>query len=80
MSKKAKVVVAYLRLSREDGNDESTSISNQRRIILEYAEKNNMLLTISKQLQCKFTKNISYNFLQKRRLIWLQIITFNTMF
>ena len=42
MSKKAKVVVAYLRLSREDGNDESTSISNQRRIILEYAEKNNM--------------------------------------
>ena len=42
MSKKAKVVVAYLRLSREDGNDESTSISNQRRIILEYAEKNNI--------------------------------------
>lgn len=42
MSKKAKIVVAYLRLSREDGNDESTSISNQRRIILEYAEKHNI--------------------------------------
>lgn len=42
MSKKVKVVVAYLRLSREDGNDESTSISNQRRILLEYAEKNNI--------------------------------------
>lgn len=36
-------VVIYLRLSREDGDDyESTSIGNQRKLLHEYAEKNNM--------------------------------------
>jgi DNA invertase Pin-like site-specific DNA recombinase len=33
-------VVIYLRLSKEDGDDESSSISNQRKILTEYAEKN----------------------------------------
>lgn len=31
-------VVAYLRLSREDGDGESSSISNQRRIITKFAK------------------------------------------
>lgn len=33
-------VVIYLRLSKEDGDDESSSISNQRKILTEYAAKN----------------------------------------
>ena len=38
---KLKRVVAYLRLSVEDGDDnESQSISNQRKIILKYAKEN----------------------------------------
>lgn len=37
-----KKIVAYLRLSREDGDDESSSITNQRKILSEYAEKNNI--------------------------------------
>ena len=28
----------YIRLSRDDGNQESLSVSNQRKILLEYAE------------------------------------------
>lgn len=39
-----KKVIAYLRLSREDGDDESSSITNQRRIILEFAEQNNLVI------------------------------------
>ena len=35
----------YIRLSREDGdNRESESITNQRKIITEYIEKNNLIL------------------------------------
>ena len=44
---KTKIIVAYLRLSVEDGDDkESSSISNQRKIIEAFAKENN--LTISK--------------------------------
>ena len=32
-------IAAYIRLSREDGNDESLSVTNQRKIILEYLEE-----------------------------------------
>jgi site-specific DNA recombinase len=32
-------VAAYIRLSREDGNDESLSVSNQRKILKEYLER-----------------------------------------
>ena len=35
-------VVLYLRLSQEDGDDESSSITNQRKILMEYAKQNNM--------------------------------------
>ena len=39
-------IVAYLRLSVEDGDDkESSSISNQRRIIEEYAEGNGLIIS-----------------------------------
>lgn len=38
---KTKVVI-YLRLSKEDGDDESVSISNQRRILTEYAKQHDM--------------------------------------
>ena len=38
-----KLVILYLRLSREDGDKtESDSIQNQRRILAEYAERNNL--------------------------------------
>ena len=38
--------VSYLRLSIEDGDDkESTSISNQRKIIEQYAKENNIIIT-----------------------------------
>ena len=37
-----KQVVIYLRLSEEDGDGESMSISNQRKTLYEYASKNNM--------------------------------------
>ena len=33
-------IAVYIRLSREDGKDESLSVSNQRKIILEYVEEN----------------------------------------
>ena len=33
-------IALYLRLSREDGNDESLSITNQRAILMEYIEEN----------------------------------------
>ena len=36
--------VAYLRLSKEDGDDESVSIANQRRIIEEYARNNGIII------------------------------------
>ena len=36
------ITVAYLRLSKEDGDDESVSIANQRRIIDAYAKSNNI--------------------------------------
>ena len=36
--------VAYLRLSKEDGDDESVSISNQRKILKSYAESNNITI------------------------------------
>lgn len=40
-----KKVIAYLRLSKEDGDDiESTSISNQRKIIQDYADKNGIII------------------------------------
>lgn len=40
-----RIIVAYLRLSVEDGDDdESSSISNQRRIIEKYAEENNLII------------------------------------
>ena len=32
-------IAIYIRLSREDGNDESLSVTNQRKIILEFIEK-----------------------------------------
>lgn len=38
--RKENITVAYLRLSKEDGDDESVSIGNQRRIIEEYAKNN----------------------------------------
>lgn len=31
-------IAAYIRISREDGNDESLSVTNQKKIILEYLE------------------------------------------
>ena len=36
--------VAYLRLSKEDGDDESVSISNQRKILKSYAESNKITI------------------------------------
>ncbi len=35
-------VIIYLRLSKEDGDTESQSISNQRKILYEYARTHNM--------------------------------------
>ena len=32
------LIAAYIRLSREDGNDESLSVTNQKKIIGEYLE------------------------------------------
>lgn len=37
--------VGYLRLSRDDGDDESSSITNQRAIINEWADKNGFIIT-----------------------------------
>ena len=37
--------VGYLRLSRDDGEDESTSITNQRAIITDWAAKNGFIIT-----------------------------------
>ena len=37
--------VGYLRLSRDDGDDESSSITNQRAIISEWADKNGFVIT-----------------------------------
>ena len=37
--------VGYLRLSREDGDEESSSITNQRSIISDWANRNNFLIT-----------------------------------
>lgn len=37
--------VGYLRLSRDDGEDESTSITNQRAIIADWAKKNGFIIT-----------------------------------
>ena len=31
-------IAIYIRLSKEDGNDESMSVTNQRKIILDYLE------------------------------------------
>ena len=36
--------VGYLRLSREDGDEESSSITNQRAIIAEWSNKNNFII------------------------------------
>lgn len=44
LSQKLKVVI-YLRLSKEDGDSESMSISNQRKILHEYARNHNMEIT-----------------------------------
>lgn len=44
LSKEEDMTVAYLRLSKEDGDDESVSISNQRRILEEYARNNNIII------------------------------------
>ena len=38
------ITAAYLRLSKEDGDDESVSIGNQRRIIEEFARSNNITI------------------------------------
>lgn len=38
-------VVGYVRLSRDDGNDESVSIGTQKKIIRRYAEENNMVIS-----------------------------------
>ena len=38
-------VVAYLRLSREDGYDESVSIANQRKIVTQYAQENGLFIS-----------------------------------
>ncbi len=32
-------IAVYIRLSRDDGNDESLSVTNQKKIIIEYLEK-----------------------------------------
>ena len=32
-------IAVYIRLSRDDGNDESLSVTNQKKIIREYLEK-----------------------------------------
>ena len=37
--------VGYLRLSRDDGEDESTSITNQRAVISDWASKNGFVIT-----------------------------------
>jgi DNA invertase Pin-like site-specific DNA recombinase len=37
--------VGYLRLSRDDGDDESSSITNQRSIIKDWADKNGFIIT-----------------------------------
>ena len=37
--------VGYLRLSRDDGDDESTSITNQRAIIADWAKNNGFIIT-----------------------------------
>ena len=42
--------VGYLRLSRDDGEDESTSITNQRAIITDWAAKNGFIITNSKRI------------------------------
>ena len=44
MEEKIKAV-GYLRLSRDDGDDESSSITNQRAIIKEWAQKNDFIIT-----------------------------------
>ena len=36
--KRVWLIAAYIRLSREDGNDESLSVTNQKKIIGEYLE------------------------------------------
>lgn len=38
-------IVGYLRISREDGYDESVSITNQRRIIQQYAQENGLFVS-----------------------------------
>lgn len=38
-------IVGYLRLSRDDGYDESISIANQRRIIQQYAQENGLFIS-----------------------------------
>lgn len=43
-SKSQGIIVAYLRLSKEDGDDESVSIGNQRRIIEDYAKHNDIII------------------------------------
>lgn len=45
MMKEKTKSVGYLRLSRDDGDDESSSITNQRAIIKEWAQKNNFTIT-----------------------------------
>lgn len=37
-------VAGYVRLSRDDGNDESVSITNQKRILNDYARNHNMTI------------------------------------
>lgn len=47
LNEKIKVLieaVAYLRISRDDGDDESSSITNQRAMISEWAEKNGFII------------------------------------
>ena len=42
---KIQIVVAYCRLSREDGDNESVSIANQKKIIEAFAKEHNMIIS-----------------------------------
>ena len=64
-----KTVILYQRLSREDGDKaESDSIQNQRRILTEYAERNNLTPYISIQ-------DDGYSGANWNRPGWQEIIT-----
>ena len=45
LKNKIQIVVAYCRLSREDGDNESVSIANQKKIIEAFAKEHNMIIS-----------------------------------